>query len=526
MSSHLSSPSSSLLDNQHNQTQPQTQTQSNKRARLTRTPTPATLVHLIDDDSDEPLSQNDDLPREAQAAMQPPLEDSPQRLPSGRSYSPTLKILDDDDTHTSSSDAASDDIDMYNNHTNHNANALLALDTDTNPHKRIRVDPDCALATNATKTIRRVRFDELKNTVHLFFASSPPHPAATAATSTTTMTIDPSSQESSSSLSFSGCLSPPFTQVRQRSPPSPERPFFQSYSPPPADYSSSPSSSPATFSPILDMIQHIQDVPEDEDEQLPPPKRQRSPPLKASSSTSSSSGSSSPSRFVPRRPRNTTRPAYQPMSENDDNADACALTGCSPNTDATPVRPRVPMLKREASNVSFMNSYPVGLEDRAEPILRTATTALSSSPLTPRASSPLRPTTHASPSQAMMPPPRLTRQASVVAPSSPNFSSPSTILTPPLSLSSPLSSSSPSTLPTLTQGMFPPRMPTLTKTTSDLTFSSISMHGRSASDAFGLAPPAIVAAGLKRSRSLDDLTMETQSQFEQLFFTMTPPDSQ
>ncbi|KAF9325183.1 hypothetical protein BG006_011321 [Podila minutissima] len=357
---------------------------SNKRARLTRAPTPARLTSYSQEPVYQDLDSDDDDDDDIVISTEPPREQS------ARSYSPTLKNLDGDYY------LIIDD------------STPLALDTDTTTSKRIRVDPQSSLASEAARTTRRVRFDEAKNEIHLYDTASPPHTAAS------------SSQESA--LSDIYIMSPPslFAPMHQGSPPLPKRPSFFSYSPPPPSFSS------ASYSPILHNLDD--DVPEEIVVRSPP--RPRSP-------------------FTPRRPRNTDRPGSGSPS------------------------PRVPMLKREVSNVSFLNSYPVSLEDRAAPLLR--------SPSPPRASSPLRPPSFRN------------------IPMSPRTSS--------RSLSPALDS------PTRPMPTFASRIPTLTKTTSDLSFTVGQREDT----------PSFVS--LRRSRSLDDLSLEAaQTQFANML-SITPPDS-
>ncbi|KAG0033501.1 hypothetical protein BGZ81_008328 [Podila clonocystis] len=354
---------------------------SNKRARLTRAPTPARLTSY----SQEPVYEDLDSDSDDDIVI----STEPPRDQSARSYSPTLKNLEGDYY------LIIDD------------NTPLALDADTTTSKRIRVDPRSSLASEAARTTRRVRFDEAKNEVHLYDTASPPHTAS-------------SSQESTLSDIYIMTPPSPFAQMRQGSPPSPKRPSFFSYSPPPPSFSS------ASYSPILHILDD--DVPEEIVVRSPP--RPRSP-------------------FTPRRPRNTDRPGSGSPS------------------------PRVPMLKREVSNVSFLNSYPVSLEDRAAPLLR--------SPSPPRASSPLRP---------------------------PSFRN---IPMSPLTSSSP--SLSPLDNPTRPMPTIAHLIPTLTKSTSDLSFTV----GQREATSF---------VSLKRSRSLDDLSLEAaQTQFANML-SITPPDSQ
>ncbi|KAF8934372.1 hypothetical protein BGZ52_004763 [Haplosporangium bisporale] len=293
-------------------------------------------------------------------------------------------------------------------------NTPLALDTDTTTSKRIRVDPRSSLASEAARTTRRVRFDEAKNEIHLYDTASPPHTAS-------------SSQESAASDIY--FMSSSFPHMRPGSPPSPKRPSFFSYSPPPPSFSSS-----ASYSPILHIL----------DDDVPEEIMVRSPPR------SKSTG------FTPRRPRNTGRPGSD-----------------SPSSSS-----RVPMLKREVSNVSFLNSYPVSLEDRAAPLLR--------SPSPPRASSPLRPPSFRN------------------IPMSPRISTSPSL--------SPVVNSSTNAIRAMPA--FARRVPSLTKTTSDLSFTV---------DQREITPSFI---SLRRSHSLDDISLEAaQTQFANML-SITPPDSQ
>lgn len=233
-----------------------------------------------------------------------------------------------------------------------------------------------------------------------------------------------SSQESAVSDIY--IMSP---QMRPGSPPSPKRPSFFSYSPPPPSFSSS-----ASYSPILHIL----------DDDAPEEIMVRSPPRPKSTG------------FTPRRPRNTGRPGYDSLSPS----------------------PRVPMLKREVSNVSFLNSYPVSLEDRAAPLLH--------SPSPPRAFSPLRP-----PSFRNIPVSPLTGTSSSLSPV----------------VNSPTNSIQ-------AMSAFAHRVPTLTKTTSDLSFT---VGQREVTPSF---------ISMRRSRSLDDVSLEAaQTQFANMF-SITPPDSQ
>ncbi|KAF9346681.1 hypothetical protein BGX26_001802 [Mortierella sp. AD094] len=127
-----------------------------------------------------------------------------------------------------------------------------------------------------------------------------------------------------------------FSPSFQNSPPSPVRPAFMSaYSPPMA------SSLSSCWSPTLESDK-------DEDEVMSSSSQLLSPPRPVSRGQSSSSSA----KFTPRRPRISSpmRPQQQQSSSS------------------AGVRPRFPsMLKREASNASFLDNYPSSLVADDEP---------------------------------------------------------------------------------------------------------------------------------------------------------------
>ncbi|CAO3574920.1 unnamed protein product [Mortierella alpina] len=258
--------------------------------------------------------------------------------------------------------------------------------------KRIRVDP------SAPAIAKRVRFDESRNTVHLHYrnssvtppgspeavyapASQPLAPALvrrqSSSPDTFSLSLENTSQEvidfasSLTRLMGGGAASPsesssmfglqqrsPLSSLNsfQGSPPSPVRPTFMSYSPPPS------SSLSSSWSPTFE------DDNEDEsmNEGSIAPAKPRFPamlkreasnasfldsypsslaPETAPESSAPPRNRPSPSSFTPRRPRVT--PSASSPSSLRSNASA---------------RPRLPaMLKREASNASFLDSYPASL---------------------------------------------------------------------------------------------------------------------------------------------------------------------
>ncbi|KAF9946731.1 hypothetical protein BGZ72_011194 [Mortierella alpina] len=235
--------------------------------------------------------------------------------------------------------------------------------------KRIRVDPSAATIG------KRVRFDESRNTVHLHYRNSsvtPPGSPETVYMSTTqplapalvrrqaqssspdtfSLSLENTSQEvldfassltrlmgggaaseSESSSSFGLQQRSPLSSFNsfQASPPSPVRPTFMSYSPPPS------SSLSSSWSPSFD---------DDEDDSMTDARLSPTRPTFQAPSTST---------FTPRRPR-------VPSS----------LSPCRSQGSAAPVKPRFPaMLKREASNASFLDSYPTSLAPETSPELST-----------------------------------------------------------------------------------------------------------------------------------------------------------
>ncbi|KAF9935722.1 hypothetical protein BGZ67_003139 [Mortierella alpina] len=250
--------------------------------------------------------------------------------------------------------------------------------------KRIRVDP------SAPAMAKRVRFDESRNTVHLHYRNSSVTPpgspeAAYAPTAqplapalvrrqssspdTFSLSLENTSQEvidfassltrlmgsgaasqSESSSMFSLQQRSPLSSYNsfQASPPSPVRPAFMSYSPPPS------SSLSSCWSPSFE------DDNEDEsmnDASLSPTRPNfQAPPT---------------STFTPRRSR---------VSSN--------LSPSRSQVSTAPTKPRFPaMLKREASNASFLDSYPTSLAPETAPELSTPLRDRS----TPSAFTPRRP---------------------------------------------------------------------------------------------------------------------------------------
>ncbi|KAF9575010.1 hypothetical protein EC968_004770 [Mortierella alpina] len=230
--------------------------------------------------------------------------------------------------------------------------------------KRIRVDP------SAPALAKRVRFDESRNTVHLHYRNSsvtPPGSPETVYTPTSqplasalvhrpssspdtfSLSLENTSQEvidfassltrlmgggassqSESSSMFGLQQRSPLSSFSsfQASPPSPVRPTFMSYSPPPS------SSLSSSWSPSFE------DDNEDEsmnDASLSPTRPNfQAPPT---------------STFTPRRPR---------VPSN--------LSPSRSQGSAVPTKPRFPaMLKREASNASFLDSYPTSLAPETAP---------------------------------------------------------------------------------------------------------------------------------------------------------------
>ncbi|KAG0377630.1 hypothetical protein BGX24_005733 [Mortierella sp. AD032] len=141
----------------------------------------------------------------------------------------------------------------------------------------------------------------------------------------------------SNSFAFNGPMLPSsassriFSSMFQASPPSPVRPSFMSYSPPPS------SSLSSCWSPTINDN-------EDEDDSMETAKRISPPPPPVSVQKKTRAP------FVPRRPRNTGN-----------------LSPTRPGGVAPAVPRRFPsMLKREASNASFLDNYPASLAPEAD----------------------------------------------------------------------------------------------------------------------------------------------------------------
>ncbi|KAG0200711.1 hypothetical protein BGX28_006306 [Mortierella sp. GBA30] len=252
-----------------------------------------------------------------------------------------------------------------------NDTPTLALQADKRS-KRVRVDP------SARSPVKKVRFDESKNTVHEhhrsssisppcspqripLFTTRPLVPALSRRQSETgsserfSLSLENTSQEVmdfASSLTrlmgggggspdLESSASSPLPSQRQRSPlssfstfkaspPSPIRPSFMSYSPPPS------SSLSSSWSPSFD------DDNDDEDASMDGRRLSPTRPTLQDSPSSST--------FTPRRPRVPSN--LSPTRPQD--------------STTTPSRPRFPaMLKREASNASFLDSYPTSLQPEA-----------------------------------------------------------------------------------------------------------------------------------------------------------------
>ncbi|KAF9118908.1 hypothetical protein BGW39_000756 [Mortierella sp. 14UC] len=203
------------------------------------------------------------------------------------------------------------------------------------------------------------------------FASSLTRLMGGSATNLGSQESDTSTNNNRSSFSFNSPMLPSsassriFSTMFQASPPSPVRPSFMSYSPPPS------SSLSSCWSPTFDD--------EDEDDSMETAQRISPPPPPAPIQKKTRAP------FVPRRPRNTgnlspTRPGVAPA-----------------------VPRRFPsMLKREASNASFLDNYPASLAPDADesdqlffpPVSRVspppAAAAAMTVPIVPRMSTPPR----------------------------------------------------------------------------------------------------------------------------------------
>ncbi|KAG0355742.1 hypothetical protein BGZ54_001027 [Gamsiella multidivaricata] len=272
--------------------------------------------------------------------------------------------------------------------------------------KRVRIDASAALSG------KRVRFDESRNTVHLHYRNSsisPPDspemvrsPSATDPTrplvsalsprrsqSTSTPPLDShfelslentsqevmdfasslsrlmggasanSGSQDSTTSSNSTFLSPTSSPSPLRSfamfqgaPPSPVRPSFMSaYSPP------SSSSLSSCWSPIMDDDEDDDENEDEEDDSM--------------DGTASAKRPLSPTRPAPRVRTPTTFQSRRPRHSLAGNA--AAAGNSSP-------RPRLPaMLKREASNASFLDSYPASLAPDEPPSHENSTSPVMAS---------------------------------------------------------------------------------------------------------------------------------------------------
>ncbi|KAF9908457.1 hypothetical protein EC991_009810 [Linnemannia zychae] len=294
--------------------------------------------------------------------------------------------------------------------------------------------------------------------------------------------ITSTSNSNHNSFSFNSPMLPSsaspriFSSMFQASPPSPVRPSFMSYSPPPS------SSLSSCWSPIMDD--------EDEDDSMataprmsPPP-----PPVLVQKKTRAP--------FVPRRPRNAgnlspTRPGVAP-----------AIPRRFPS-----------MLKREASNASFLDNYPASLapdadeSDQLFPSPASRAALPSATAATPAATVPIIP--------RMSTPPREVS----VSPVLPSLLA-SSANTTPIPASLPMLSSRAATISTTNT------VPLLRKSISDIPLRSLSSTRRNEGNNLWLDTQKVVPK-FKKSASFDEL-MDSPSSIskflsqEDIIMTLAP----
>ncbi|KAF9180742.1 hypothetical protein BGZ50_006019 [Haplosporangium sp. Z 11] len=346
---------------------------------------------------------NDDEEEEDEEEEEEEEEDEDEKQ-DGRSYDNTLLDLNKPTSPSATSFASLDST----------SNPTFALQADKKS-KRIRVDPHASAISSG----KRVRFDESKNVIHVHSCTSsisppvarsqnptrPLIPALTRSSSQTStsfstsfntsfgasssiagfgqtlgsvspqkfsLSLENTSQDvldftssltrlmggagsqDSDTMSFSQASGSPHfgqqqqhssplrtTSMFQASPPSPVRPSFMSYSPPPS------SSLSSCWSPSLD----------DDDEDVTMSTRPLSPQRPVARASQAP-------KFTPRRPR--FAPNASPSRMQPSNAGT---------------KPRFPvMLKREASNASFLDSYPASLAPEPSSPPRLASPSRDNSP--------------------------------------------------------------------------------------------------------------------------------------------------